>query len=299
MPLFKNKSDSLKNSRRESFTPPDLERTLIESKKLQLQRRLTTYKNARYVKNKYRKNRIIALNAHPIRNNIIGLATLSLIVSSAIIVPNLFITEELSVASSEITANVSELPPQKFSVAENVSAPIIERDSFNIIAPPKVKLDFAGMKTAPTFNNNREASIQYPFGEGVPVTDTFGPRKVICISSGMCSKGFHSGVDFTPGEGTPIQVIADGIVTKVESSGGGYGYYVSIEHKIDGDTITSVYGHMITGSSPLVAGQEVTVGELVGKVGSTGMSTGAHLHFELHVNGTAIDPMLWDKWGTL
>lgn len=299
MSLNKTKIFQSQRPRRNSFTPPVLKRTLFEEKKFQLERQFLRHKNTRYAKQQYRQNRITALNSHPLRNSIIGILTLSLIVSSGLIIPNFFTSPELSVASSEVSAKVSNLPPQTLTVGDNVLSAQIARDTFDITAPPKVRINFTGMKTAPTFVNNLDAAIQYPFGEGVPLSDKYGPRAVICMSSGMCSKGFHSGVDFTPGEGTPIQVIANGVVTKVENSGGGYGYYVSIDHQIDGDIVTSVYGHMINGSSPLVVGQEVEVGDLVGKVGSTGMSTGAHLHFEIHINGTPVDPMKWDKWGTM
>jgi len=97
-----------------------------------------------------------------------------------------------------------------------------------------------------------------------------------------------------PGEGTPIQVIADGVVTKaVASDAGGLGVYVYIDHVIDGETITSVYAHMLEGSLQLSVGQVVKVGDQVGNVGNTGTSTGAHLHFEIHVNGVPIDPIPW------
>jgi murein DD-endopeptidase MepM/ murein hydrolase activator NlpD len=101
-------------------------------------------------------------------------------------------------------------------------------------------------------------------------------------------------MDMNPGQGTPIQVVADGVVTVAQSSdNGGLGVYAEIEHVIDGQTVTSVYGHMLEGSLQLSEGQVVTVGQQVGNVGNTGTSTGAHLHFEIHLDGAPIDPFAW------
>jgi murein DD-endopeptidase MepM/ murein hydrolase activator NlpD len=92
-------------------------------------------------------------------------------------------------------------------------------------------------------------------------------------------------VDFGAGSGTPIHAAADGVVV---SSGplGGYGTATVIDH---GNTLATVYGHQ---SATLVsAGQKVTKNQVIGRVGSTGMSTGPHLHFEVRKNGTPVDPM--------
>ncbi|WP_368499924.1 M23 family metallopeptidase [Herbiconiux sp. A18JL235] len=145
-------------------------------------------------------------------------------------------------------------------------------------------------RTADTFTNNPLSPIQWPFTTGVPISDGFGPRSAPC---GGCSS-YHKGMDMNPGQGTPIQVVADGVVTVAQATdGGGLGVYAEIEHVIDGQRITSVYGHMLEGSLQLTEGQVVTVGQQVGNVGNTGTSTGAHLHFEIHLDGTPIDPFPW------
>jgi murein DD-endopeptidase MepM/ murein hydrolase activator NlpD len=72
------------------------------------------------------------------------------------------------------------------------------------------------------------------------------------------------------------------------------GIHVAIQHVIDGTVITSVYGHMQVGSMALHVGDVVFVGQPVGLVGSTGASTGAHLHFEIRLDGTnPVDPVAW------
>ena len=99
-------------------------------------------------------------------------------------------------------------------------------------------------------------------------------------------------MDLTPGIGTPIQAMADGVVT-VATSDGTYGEYVVIEHLIDGQRVESLYAHMLSGSTAVQVGQQVKVGELVGLVGNTGLSTGAHLHFEVRPDGVPVAPFVW------
>jgi murein DD-endopeptidase MepM/ murein hydrolase activator NlpD len=90
-----------------------------------------------------------------------------------------------------------------------------------------------------------------------------------------------------------VQSIADGTVRIATESGGNYGVTVYIDHMIDGQLITSHYAHMQYGSLRVVAGQKVKVGDIIGKVGNTGRSYGAHMHFELIVDGSTIDPQPW------
>lgn len=96
----------------------------------------------------------------------------------------------------------------------------------------------------------------------------------------------HAGLDFTAPTGTPIYATADGVVSISGFSDGGYGNHVVINHGYGYETL---YGHM----SRIKAkrGQKVTRGEVIGYVGSTGKSTGPHLHYEVHKNGQKIDPV--------
>lgn len=95
----------------------------------------------------------------------------------------------------------------------------------------------------------------------------------------------HDGIDFGAPIGTPIVAAADGQVIAAGWSGG-YGREVKLAHA---GGLTSLYGHM----SDIVAqpGQMVRQGQVIGYVGSSGLSTGPHVHFEVRVNGTAVDPM--------
>ncbi len=143
-----------------------------------------------------------------------------------------------------------------------------------------------------SFTNDPKGTIQWPFLTGVPITSGFGGRQVEGCS--FCSTN-HQGVDFAPGAGTPIRVIAAGTVIKVQPHDGGFGNDVWVEHDVDGKQFTSVYGHMMDNSFKVVKGQQVAVGDELGLVGSTGNSTGPHLHLEVHVDGVPVDPLAWLK----
>lgn len=131
------------------------------------------------------------------------------------------------------------------------------------------------------------AAVQWPV-PGHSYSDGFGWR----VSPTRGASNNHKGVDLTPGYGTPVEAVADGIISEV-SRRGGLGNSVTVEHSINGQHITTVYGHMISGSIRVQEGQAVTLGAVLGLVGSTGVSTGAHLHFEVHIDGVPIDPIPW------
>ncbi|UGB34709.1 peptidoglycan DD-metalloendopeptidase family protein [Microbacterium sp. cx-55] len=134
------------------------------------------------------------------------------------------------------------------------------------------------------FTNDPKSAIQWPFPVGVSISYGFGMR----------SGTMHEGMDFTPGAGAQIQAVADGTVRIATESGGGYGVMVIIDHVIDGQLVSTRYGHMQYGSLRVKTGETVKVGQIIGLVGNTGHSFGAHLHFEVLQNGTtAIDPEPW------
>jgi murein DD-endopeptidase MepM/ murein hydrolase activator NlpD len=155
----------------------------------------------------------------------------------------------------------------------------------------------ASMRTASTFENDLSSAVQWPFPVGVPLTDRFGPRAAPCSG---CSTS-HKGLDMTPGVGSPISVIADGVVLETDESDSGFGVYAKVEHLIDGRKYVSLYAHMQFGSLQVIPGQVVRVGDQIGAVGNTGQSTGPHLHLEIWRDGTTpVDPYAWltDQVGT-
>ncbi|TMJ32488.1 MAG: M23 family metallopeptidase [Alphaproteobacteria bacterium] len=96
----------------------------------------------------------------------------------------------------------------------------------------------------------------------------------------------HEGLDLLANVGTPVYAAGDGIVTRLGPNGG-YGNFIRVIHA---DRLTTIYGHLSRFAPGLQAGQPVARGELIGFVGNTGRSTGAHLHFEIQNNGRPIDP---------
>lgn len=96
----------------------------------------------------------------------------------------------------------------------------------------------------------------------------------------------HEGVDMAAPQGTPIYAAKSGKVSRTSYQAGGAGYYVSINH---GDGFSSIYMHMT--HYIVSAGQYVNAGQVIGYVGSTGGSTGPHLHFGIAYNGTYVNPM--------
>ncbi|MET3841270.1 M23 family metallopeptidase [Bradyrhizobium sp. OAE829] len=97
----------------------------------------------------------------------------------------------------------------------------------------------------------------------------------------------HTGVDWATPYGTPIFASGNGVVEKVGWEGG-YGKYVKLKHNNGYET---AYGHMSAFAKGMEPGKRVRQGQVIGFVGSTGMSTGAHVHYEILVNGRFVDPM--------
>lgn len=117
--------------------------------------------------------------------------------------------------------------------------------------------------------------------EGVRLTSNFGMREHPILGG----RRAHKGIDLAAPTGTPIYATADGTVSKAEWFSG-YGLYVSLEH---GGQMQTRYGHM--SRLNVANGQHVRKGEIIGYVGSTGRSTGPHLHYEVRVAGEAVNPL--------
>jgi murein DD-endopeptidase MepM/ murein hydrolase activator NlpD len=122
----------------------------------------------------------------------------------------------------------------------------------------------------------------YPVGRA-DISSYFGYRNAPCVA---CSSN-HQGVDFAPGYGTKVHAAIAGVVTAVGYEGE-LGYTVIISDRAH---IETIYGHMIPGSATVSVGDIVELGQTIGKVGDSGVSTGAHLHFGLKWDGKFVDPL--------
>ncbi len=117
------------------------------------------------------------------------------------------------------------------------------------------------------------------------ISQPFGPSSYWFEPAYGSYPHFHTGIDLVEPFGSPVYAADDGVVALVGSSSSGYGNYVVIAHSGGLDTL---YGHLAT--SLVKVGDRVTQGQPVGMEGSTGNSTGAHLHFELRINQKPVDP---------
>jgi len=131
--------------------------------------------------------------------------------------------------------------------------------------------------------NLQEAIVYVPTAEPMKngrITSNFGRRN----DPFLRRLAFHSGIDYGAGTGTPILATANGTV-KTADWKGGYGKAVEIDH---GNGVMTRFGHM--SAFNVVEGQKVRKGQVIGYVGSTGRSTGPHLHYETNVHNDAVDP---------
>jgi murein DD-endopeptidase MepM/ murein hydrolase activator NlpD len=103
----------------------------------------------------------------------------------------------------------------------------------------------------------------------------------------------HKGLDLAVPAGTPVLAPADGVVEKA-SWFSSYGNFIEIDH---GGNMETRYGHL--SGYNVVAGQHVHKGDVIGYVGSTGRSTGPHLHYEVRIGGEAVDPTPYMQMGTI
>ena len=204
-----------------------------------------------------------------------------------------------------VTAKQQELQAENNSiqsVINEIDSSQSELEKTNANIEKQIK-DY--QKTLDSMTSTAGTSFVYDGGDFLwPVAGYYG------ISAGFQSndaihRGRHNGIDIAGGgiAGKPIIAISDGIVTKSNNScshnykksgscgcGGGYGNYVTINHGTkDGNTYVVTYGHM--SSTAVGAGATVKKGQVIGYVGTTGWSTGYHLHFGIAVNGVWRNPM--------
>ena len=145
-----------------------------------------------------------------------------------------------------------------------------------VVTEPVTEIVRVGTKKRPS--NVSSAGYMRPVAGG-RVTSPFGPRRAPTAGAST----YHRGVDIGVGYGTPIMATRAGRVT-FAGWNGGYGYCVIVDH---GGGVTSLYAHC---SSYVRGLSYVEQGQTIAYVGSTGTSTGNHLHFEIRVNGTAKNP---------
>ena len=118
------------------------------------------------------------------------------------------------------------------------------------------------------------------------ITQPFGPTNVVLEPAYGQYRHFHTGIDIAAPLGSPVMAAADGVVVAVGHGYIGYGNFVVIAH---GGGIATLYGHLL--QTNVLVGDAVVRGQVIGLEGSSGFSTGPHVHFELRVNNQVVDPM--------
>ncbi len=122
-------------------------------------------------------------------------------------------------------------------------------------------------------------AVVYPVPSPV-LTSPWGYRPPFMVN-GVMTPGYHNGLDFGQGLGTPVLSMADGTVAAAYGGNSLYGSHVAIKHRINGENYTSLYGHIQGPSIKVKVGDHVKAGQQIASVGMEGMSTAAHLHFVL------------------
>lgn len=184
-----------------------------------------------------------------------------------------------SLVASLMMLSIPGLP----SSANAMEPPVIEAPHQTYTVPPAADLAVA----RDDFVMTTYSLVQWPVPSTTTMSSTFGFR-----SCDGCSSD-HKGIDLNPGNGFPVQSVAAGVVVEAIESDAGLGVHVVVEHVIDGQVTRTVYGHMQFGSLLVAVGDSVEVGQQLGVVGSTGQSTGPHLHFEVIIDDIQIDPLPW------
>ena len=124
--------------------------------------------------------------------------------------------------------------------------------------------------------------VRKPVAEG-NMTSGFGGRNHPLLGY----EKMHTGVDWASSTGTPVFAAGNGVIDKIGWEGG-YGKYIRLRHANGYET---AYGHMSAFARNMEAGKKVRQGQVIGYIGSTGLSTGSHLHYEILINGRFVDPM--------
>ena len=153
----------------------------------------------------------------------------------------------------------------------------------------RITYQFTSYNNIEKLINNQEAKLS-----SIPAIQPVSNKQLNRIASGFGMRidpvygtpKMHKGLDFTAPQGTPIYATGDGTVALAGYGVGGFGNHVEINH---GYGYKTLYGHMVR--IKVRAGQKVKRGEVIGWVGSTGKSTGPHCHYEVYVNGNAVDPV--------
>ncbi|HYL07222.1 MAG TPA: peptidoglycan DD-metalloendopeptidase family protein [Candidatus Udaeobacter sp.] len=189
-------------------------------------------------------------------------------------------------AQSQLTGQPPDVTSQLAQLLESQEQDLIQRSYETAWIQAQVGTGVAMVSGAlPLGKQIAGLTLAWPMAH-FTITQPFGPSAVTLEPPLGPYPHFHTGVDMAAPLGTPVMAAGDGIVVAVGHTSVGYGNYVIVAH---GGGIDTLYGHLL--QTMVNSGDRVVRGQLVGLEGSTGFSTGPHLHFELRVSNQVVDPL--------
>ena len=189
-------------------------------------------------------------------------------------------------ATDQLTGQPPDVTTELATLLESQEADLIQRSYATAWTQAQVGAGLALVNhILPVGKSIQGLSLSWPM-VSFTITQPFGPTSLGLEPALGPYKHFHTGVDIAAPLGTPVMAAADGLVVAVGHASSGYGNFVVINH---GAGVETLYGHLLQAN--VRAGDRVVRGEVIGLEGSTGFSTGPHVHFEVRLNDQVIDPM--------
>jgi murein DD-endopeptidase MepM/ murein hydrolase activator NlpD len=234
--------------------------------------------------------RLAALNTE---NGVVGQLTANLTALSSAIAQENDITTQLGLLMAQLTAAKAGLTGQPPDVTEALATLLEQQEQLLIQLAYQAAWSQAQVgagiamvtRTLPVGTTLPGLRLSWPIA-GARITQPFGPSELLLEPPLGPYPHFHTGIDLAAAYGTPVTAAADGVVVAVAHTNVGYGNYVIVAH---GGGIMTLYGHLL--QTDVRVGERVGRGQRVGLEGTSGTSTGPHLHFELRVNDAVTDPM--------
>jgi murein DD-endopeptidase MepM/ murein hydrolase activator NlpD len=239
-----------------------------------------------------------ARKAAPKRRPLRSLATLAIVAGLVAAVGIPAYGALVPEADAKTMQQAAEEGAQSLIVASEVKASVLERDSYSATTEAEIAKKKAAAAAAA--RAKLMASTASLGGGGVDLSlvgPGTGPVRwplatITRIGDGFRSRGgAHHGVDLISPGGTPIFASTDGVVRVSQESYFGYGVAIVIDGVFNGSKVSTLYSHMRYGSRTVGVGTHVKAGQVIGLVGATGRAYGNHLHFEVKINGSLVDPL--------
>ncbi len=242
---------------------------------------------------------------HPMRSLLTVAAVAGLVATVA--VPAALSATNAPPAEAAVTTlqQVAADNAQSLVVASEATPAALERDSYSATTPKEIAekkaaaaakkaaaARIAAAAAASTTSSTSSATYTGAIAESIAPAGSVVRPLTHFDNFGTPYAG-HKGTDYMVARGTPIYAIADGVVVASTENGPGWGVYVKIAHNIGGQSVTSLYAHMLYGSRRVQVGETVKAGQLIGQVSDTGRAFGTHLHLEIYVNGAWTNAESW------